>query len=428
MALLILIFLVSLVSMGRCCVATLKEAGSFETQGSAGFKFFTAQDGRVQLAAANFWDGKSKDMSALNPIMNVHFHAENKSLTFSLQDTLAGRGAHGVELMTDLGVEGRGPARQQYLAIPFYYGCAYDKTEKRQGGCAPIAILSESEDPGRWEMNHRLPADGPSHISHFRRKNETYMVIAENFGDRVTVHKLSKKTGEFDEVQRLTVSGTGATAAAYLRGPDAGSSGIVLVAASYNSPDASFESESEVFLWKDSQDSAMFKQIQTIETSGAHDVEVMGLGDGSLLLFVSEDRNSTTPRIRSGVFRMEPTKTEQAFKLVTRLPTDGAHGAKLFVYDSKIHIAVANFGNRAAEVYDSHSALWVLDAATNTWGLAAAWPTVGATDIEVAVIDGHTFIGVSEEGDLTTKGEKKKVFSKFWRYDSLVCADTKQEL
>jgi hypothetical protein len=145
-----------------------------------------------------------------------------------------------------------------------------------------------------------------------------------------------------------------------------------------------------------------FAESQRIETFGCHDAELAWLG-GELLLLLSEDRAPHGTRIESKLLRWDAPS--RAFALLQRIPTDGAHAAKLFEGpDGADYCFIANFGDRLGARYASRSTLWRRArrpaAQAQPFELVAEVESQGATDAEHFVIAGRHFVALANEGDV----------------------------
>jgi hypothetical protein len=192
---------------------------------------------------------------------------------------------------------------------------------------------------------------------------------------------------------------------------------VVLVAASYHDPRTGWDTRSRVFLGDARAGGAALRfteSPQRLDTHGCHDVELAWVG-GELLLFLSEDRSPTSTRIASSLLAWDAAA--RAFVPRQRIPTDGAHGARLFEGpDGAPHLFVANFGDRLGKRVEARSALWRRrGAARQPRGAAASFelvaevPSFGATDAEHFTIDGRHFIALANEGDIGSRRHQRSV-------------------
>eukprot|EP00667_Euglena_gracilis_P010937 EG_transcript_11151 len=355
----------------------LRRAAVVPTRGNAGFEHFVL-DGRHLLAAANF-----RGNSVLFEVDLLDRVTGELSVT-PVQE-LATKAAHGWDYL----VVGEGTGRRPTLVVPNYYGCGGRKTLDSSGACKSVAIWQWDRATGNFTLAHRLYASGPSQTDHFEAHGETYLVVAENFNRSVSVFRFTGDgTAGLEKVQTLVVPGSGCAVMGHRRSGE-----WFLATASYIFK----RRPSLIFRWEENE--RQFRPFQEIEACAPHDV-AFGEVAGELALLLAEDRNATTPRITSQVFLFDPRRRQ--FAPLQTLPTDGAHGARVFTDRmGQAWLAVANFGDRLGKRYAANSSLWRYAAADGRFRKAADVPTQGATDWEHFRINGLDFVAVSNEGDLS---------------------------
>jgi hypothetical protein len=132
-------------------------------------------------------------------------------------------------------------------------------------------------------------------------------------------------------------------------------------------------------------------------------------------------------------------EANRSWVTIQKLPTDGAHGAELFVALGSLWLAIANFGDRLGERYEAESTLWRFqpeaaggdDVGRGGGGvggqfvLAASVTTQGATDWEHFVVGGVDFLAVANEGDVRNRMHQT---SYIYRLVERCTSDTKVEL
>jgi hypothetical protein len=136
---------------------------------------------------------------------------------------------------------------------------------------------------------------------------------------------------------------------------------IILVGASYHNE--GWETKSPVYILD--KDNQAFHLVQSIPTVGAHDVDNFYYKGNHFLIF-SEDRNSKTSRIQSGVYVW--SSSSKQFEMIQYIETDGAHGAEFFEFYGDLFICVANFGDRERKRYKAVSTIWKLEENCNGAG------------------------------------------------------------
>jgi EPTP domain len=372
----------------------LREVASLATAGCAGFEH-TVVRGANLLVAANFWDGVAPDMGADSVVYRID--SSGRDLALKELQRIRGRGAHGADSFA-VGAE-------RFLAIPSYYGCGSDRGPAKDS-CKSTQVLrfdasralEGGAGRGAGARRRRLATSGPAQTVSFAARDGTpFVVVGENFNDHVVLYRGSAAAGEpfaLSKHQSLRVPGAGSMAVA-----EAGDE-LLLVAASYH--DNGWSTRSRVFR-ADARSPAAdlrFAESQTIDTNGCHDVELQRVG-GELFLFLSEDRSPTGTRIESSLLAWDASTSK--FVVHQRIPTDGAHGAKLFEGpDGNAYLFVANFGDRLGGRYASRSALWRQPARGRhqQFEFVADVPSQGATDAEHFVFAGRHFLAVANEGDI----------------------------
>ena len=121
---------------------------------------------------------------------------------------------------------------------------------------------------------------------------------------------------------------------------------------------------------------------------------------GEDFLFLSEDRDTKSPRIASRLLTFNTTTNR--FEVFQSIPTDGAHAAELFEGPGgKAYLAIANFGDRLGKRYASDSSVWEFDEQKRQFKQIATVPTQGATDWEHFSMQGRHYLVVSNEGDVS---------------------------
>jgi glutathionylspermidine synthase len=146
-----------------------------------------------------------------------------------------------------------------------------------------------------------------------------------------------------------------------------------------------------------------FEFSQALETYGAHDVEMI-IYKNQLFLFISEDRNEKSSMISSSLYIYDRNQ----FQLKQVISTDGAHASEYFInIDNDLYLAIANFGDRLNNRYDSLSKIYKWNNLLNEMIMVAQIQTQGATDFEHFSINNIDYIIVSNEGDISNRLHQK---------------------
>eukprot|EP00933_Yihiella_yeosuensis_P007111 TRINITY_DN11201_c0_g1_i2.p1 TRINITY_DN11201_c0_g1~~TRINITY_DN11201_c0_g1_i2.p1 ORF type:complete len:442 (-),score=72.58 TRINITY_DN11201_c0_g1_i2:233-1558(-) len=370
---------------------------SVKTSGNAGFEHFEA-DGNHYLAAANFWDGQSQDMSGESILYSIE---ENESsLILEAVQKFKTKGAHGwdyLEAMTD----------ERLLVMPNYYGCGNDpKLSRGSKSCNSTVIYAWPH--GLPDVTFRKVASfqtaGPGQTDHFHTHDgRTFLVVCENFVGEISIWELEsgrRQPVKFKKLQTLNVPGAGASAMMMAGGY------MYLIGTSYHDPKTGWATRSLVFRGRmDDFEGFEPKPIQEIPGFGPHDAEAFTwLHERHSwmprsFLFLSEDRDQSTSLVNSQI--LEFNAETELFEVLQKIPTDGAHGAEFFEGPDKVPwLAVANFGDRHGQRYAAESTIWRFNETDHKFELEHRVKTHGATDWEHFKIGESHFLAVSNEGDL----------------------------
>lgn len=396
------------------------------TIGNAGFEYFNINNNHF-LATANFWDGKSQDMSALSPIYQLQqpISLQNLSISATVFQEFKSKGAHGVDYF-----EFGDSSEHKFLVIPSYYGCERSHKEVRNAPeCMSTVIYRFDENKNRFDEFQKLSTGGPSQTDHFIHNNKLYIAIAENFINEISIYKFryfsAEQKWQFHRVQVLPCAGVAGVAAAVLS-----DNSVVLVGASYH--DRGWKTRSPVFLKRSDSKDSLFHLIQELDSHGAHDIEMMQFHDSELYMAISEDRSDKSSEIQSHIYKLrwiestveaavttygdvsietraDSTTTTPMFELVQAIPTNGAHASEFFILDDTLLLAVANFGNRHLKRIDAMSSVWALTE-NGSFELVFEVPTRGATDWEYFEMNGQSYLAVSNEGEIKTGEDMSFVY------------------
>lgn len=413
--------------------------GFIPTMGAAGLRHFHVL-GRDYIACANFWDGGSPTMHAYSTIQRIKLESKavDKSMSdellysvfpvFSELQAIGSFGAHGLDLFdfhyrapADIEI-GDDDNKLLVLAIPNYYQC-----QAMAENCYALALYVWDSTGAAFEESLYLQTIGASQSANFRSTYSHYIVVAENFQSKISVHRLGMNpfgappSLKSTKIQEVLVAGVAALTMVLI------DEAWYMIGASYHDSVGGWSTQSVVFVFD--EESEKFRETQRIETYGAHDIEAIHY-QNEVFLFFSEDRNSYGPLIDSQLFQWHASA--QQFRLFQRIPTDGAHGAKFFLYGSppSLWLAIANFGDRHEGRLAANSSVWrlqvdeinvesvamgnsrLLPQTTAEFVLEFSVPTYGATDWESFQLGDanehkHHFLAVSEEGDFdkVRKGE-----------------------
>ena len=375
--------------------ATLQRVGHLPSQGCNGIEFFEADATLSKLgflAVANFWDGSSRDMGAKSSLFSTD--EDDGDFGTTLRQEFDGKGAHGVDSFQ--------MGDYRFLTIPSYYGC--DK--KNDLGCKSTHLYKFDQLRETFVLHQALHTQGPSQTDHLISPggSEALLFVAENFANRVSIWGFNSNTQLFEHNESLGCPGVAAIALSRTR--EIYGEPTYLAAASYH--DNGWETESLLFIKK--QEDTSFKLFQKLLTHGAHDAEML-VFNGSIFLFMSEDRVEETPKINSQLFVLDDKVPSGLFVKVQDISTDGAHAAELFVSkNSQLFLAVANFGDRLGGRILSMSSLfrWT----DGRMVLQQDIGSFGATDFEHFHYRGEDYLVLCNEGDIAAKGiqEESPVF------------------
>ena len=103
----------------------LSDRTSLPSLGSAGLKFFTDKKKKSFIASANFWDGVSRDMSAMSTVHDLTIMNDELLSVSSPVMNISTKGAHGIDAFET--VDGT-----KMVVIVNYYGCGGSVEESRE--------------------------------------------------------------------------------------------------------------------------------------------------------------------------------------------------------------------------------------------------------------------------------------------------------
>ena len=137
-----------------------------------------------------------------------------------------------------------------------------------------------------------------------------------------------------------------------------------------------------------------FAHSHSIATQGARDFESFMI-DGETYLAVANYRNGSDYTISSYIYQWNTTTSD--FDVVQAIDTEGAMDFDAFVIDGKTYLAVTNYRNGSA--YNTNSHIYQWNSTTNQFDKVQDIETNGARDFESFVIDGETYLAVANHSD-----------------------------
>jgi hypothetical protein len=383
-----------------------------QTFGAAGFEYFNLGNNNHFLVCANFWDGIDDKMGSKNSVHKIIDSNDipGTKLSFPIIQRLHGRGSHGADLFKIID--------SSCLVIPNYYQCDRNKI------CNATKLYLWNNDIQKFDYITSILSSVPGQTDNFMFNGDYYIIIAENFISKLSIYKIYMNSNlkpiiKVEKTQDLSISGVASCATIIINNE------LYLIGASYHNG-IGWETTSIVYKFNDID--KLFYQHQTILTTGPHDVETISF-NGKYFLFFSEDRNEFTSNINSNMYIWDDNIN--LFIHLQSLTTDGAHASELFIYNNKLFLAIANFGDRQNKRYDSFSSLWEYEEISipisssskdsnknneecnsdievirennkyeGLFNLITTIPTFGATDFEYFNMSNNHYLIVSEEGDL----------------------------
>lgn len=390
----------------------LQEIGRLPTEGCNGLEFFTINQVDY-LVAANFWDGKSAEMSANSALFRLSLVNNSRNIQTEIIQQFSTKGAHGADYFVH--------GDYNMLSIPSYYGCQQD-----EAGCYSTVLYLWDHVRSKFVVFQQFKTAGPSQTDHLVEEGDggaVFFFVAENFSSRLSVYRFESAPPRFEPYQNIFCPGVAGLAVLQVQQRS------LLAVASYH--DKGWKTSSLV-LEKESGRGSKFKKMQSLDTFGAHDAEMALLND-RVLLFFSEDRNDSTSKISSQLFSLSFSLSlslpeASRFVKVQDLSTDGAHAAEFFFsssspspssassVSSELHLAVANFGDRQGERVEARSSLWRWDDSTARLVLVHEVETQGATDWERLALSSASsssalaYLIVCNEGDVGRQLHQESVF------------------
>jgi len=398
----LLLYIVSCTTLlTAAALLELQEVGRIPTAGCNGLEFFSTS-GVDYVVAANFWDGKSPDMSAMSALFRLSVDNSSTRIHAEMIQGFPTKGAHGADFFTH--------GDYNMLAIPSYYGCQQEEAE-----CYSTVLYLWDQVRGKFVVFQQFKTSGPSQTDHLVEEDggAVFLFIAENFSSRLSVYRFEPGPRRFEPFQNIYCPGVAGLAVLQVQQRS------LLAVASYHNKGWR---TSSLVLSKEVGRENKFKKLQDLETFGAHDAEMVLHHDhDQVLLFFSEDRNDSTSKVYSQLFSLPlPLLSSEAeasgaeaggrFVKVQDLPTDGAHAAEFFFSSSPplLHLAVANFGDRQGERVEAKSSLWLWDDTKAALVPTLEVETKGATDWEHLPLSPHptsppntlAYLAVCNEGDI----------------------------
>ena len=256
------------------------KAATAETRGAAGWEHFVI-DGIDFLAVANFFTsgpGRQPSMTT-DSVVYKATTADGGKLHLSQVEGFRTTGAHGVCHLEATG--------QHYLAVPNYYG--HD-----------TLILRYNRSAGRFAEMQRVKSDGGGGVKAFSVGGRHFLAIAEF---NVGVAALYVLTGQhpdesFQAWQRIPAPGCAALATLTVAAA-AGREELLLLAASYVTPQTGWRTRSHVFALNTA--GSAFEKHSEVATVGAHGVATIS-AQGRSLAFFSNDKDERSTRQESELF------------------------------------------------------------------------------------------------------------------------------
>jgi hypothetical protein len=394
----------------------LQEIGRLPTEGCNGLEFFTINQVDY-LVAANFWDGKSAEMSANSALFRLSLVNNSRNIQTEIIQQFSTKGAHGADYFVH--------GDYNMLSIPSYYGCQ----QQDDAGCYSTVLYLWDHVRSKFVVFQQFKTAGPSQTDHLVEEGNggaVFFFVAENFSSRLSVYRFeSAGPPRFEHYQNIFCPGVAGLAVLQVQQRS------LLAVASYH--DKGWKTSSLV-LAKESGRGRKFKKMQSLDTFGAHDAEMALLND-RVLLFFSEDRNDSSSKISSQLFSLSLSLSlslpeASSFVKVQDLSTDGAHAAEFFFSSSspspspspsssassELHLAVANFGDRQGERVEARSSLWRWDDSAARLVLVHEVETQGATDWEHLALSSASsssalaYLIVCNEGDIGKQLHQESVF------------------
>lgn len=148
----------------------------------------------------------------------------------------------------------------------------------------------------------------------------------------------------------------------------------------------SFNQESHVYVWSDSEFEFVFNQ--SIATTAARDIEHFVMFDDQHFLVVANHMNYTSPRVDTVVYKWDSGK----FVFFEAIATTAANAVKHFVIaDDQHYLVIANF--REGDSYAINSTVYWWDG--QAFAVYQDIPTIGAKNWEPFTIDGEHYLALA---------------------------------
>ena len=238
-----------------------------------------------------------------------------------------------------------------------------------------------------------MPTIGATGWEAFTMNGEAYLAVANrksgrNFNTISRIYRRSQVSGLFEEVQQVPTEGAHDWEAFTLGGAT-----YLALANSRNDTTHSVTSR----IYRHSSTSGFFEVVQEVPTTGAVDWEAFTL-DGTACLAVANWFDGDIHNLLSRIYRH--SKATGRFELMQEVPTNGAHAWESFTLGGATYLAVANWFNDTS--YDIMSHIYRYSARDDKFVLVQEVPTSGAADWQAFRLGGATYLAVANSLNDTT--------------------------
>ena len=277
------------------------------------------------------------------------------------------------------------------------------------GGSSSYNVMSRiyrhSNVSGQFELSQEIATSGAYDWEPFQLKGVTYLAVANHFNGTSyevmsRIYRFSNTTSQFEQLQEVATSGATDWEAFVIEGT------TYLAVANYWNDGKSRNIMSHIY--RHSTTSGHFELMQEIPTIGAVDCEAFTL-NGVVHLAVANYYDGSNYNLMSRIYRYSTVSGQ--FELMQEVPTSGACDWEAFTMDGVNYLAVANQLNTTN--YNVDSRIYRYSLASDQFEVLQEIATSGAVNWEAFAIDGTTYLAVANHQSGETA---QRVNSRIYRH------------
>jgi hypothetical protein len=141
----------------------------------------------IKFAFNILGDGVDRTMGAFTTVHSVE-HGDNiGDVSFPVIQKIFTRGAHGADYfsMVQRSPQGNFIGGLDFITIPNYYYC------ERDSKCNATALYQWDILTHQFYEVATIPSSGPGQTDHFTNSYGTFIIIAENFANRLSIYRVN---------------------------------------------------------------------------------------------------------------------------------------------------------------------------------------------------------------------------------------------